>query len=80
MRVTPEPDSKTQQPHLSPPSADDRALGGGLAGLVAKGARTSASSSSFPRSVSDALNKAKAAAETETCGKGMQYPVHRPRR
>jgi calcium/calmodulin-dependent protein kinase I len=67
LRATPEPDSKRQQQqHLSPPSAGDRAPQGGLAGLVAKGARTSASSSSSSTmSFSDALNKAKAAAETE---------------
>ena len=75
-RVTPEPDSKRQQQqqHLLPPSADDRAPQGGLAGLVAKGARTSApsssSSSSPPMSVSDALNRAKAPAETEKAREG----------
>jgi calcium/calmodulin-dependent protein kinase I len=37
LRVRPEPDFKRRQQHLSPPSADDRALGGGLAGRVANG-------------------------------------------
>ena len=65
-RATPEPDSKRQQQHLSPPSPDDRTLGGWLAGLVAKGERTASSSSSSPMSISDALNKTKAATEAET--------------
>jgi len=64
----PEPDSKRQQQHLSPPSPDDRALRGRLAGLVAKGTpkTTSSPSSSSPISFSDALNKAKAKAAAET--------------
>jgi len=66
LHATPEPDAKSQEQHLSPPSPDDRALRGGLAGLVAKGTpKTSWPSSSSPMSFSDALNKAKAAAETE---------------
>ena len=73
LRVTPEPDSKRQREYLSsPPSADDRALGGGSVGLVGKVARTSASSlSSSPMSFSDALNKAKAASETEKARGGV---------
>jgi len=74
-RATPEPDSKRQpQQYLSPPSPDDRALRGGLAGLAAKGTpkTTSSPSSSSPMSFSDALNKAKAkaAAETEEAREG----------
>jgi len=69
-RATPELDSKRQQQLFSCPSPDDRALRGGLAGLVAKGTpKMSASeSSSSPKSFSDALNmaKAKATSETET--------------
>ena len=78
LRVTPEPNSRRQQQHLSPPSADDRALGGGPAGLVAKGARTSASSysSPSPMSFSDAHNKAKAAAVTEKA-RGGDAPAPR---
>ena len=73
-RATPEPDSKRQQQHLSPPSPDGRALRGGLAGLVAKGTpkTPSSASSSSPMLFSDALNKAKAraAAETEEAREG----------
>jgi len=67
-RAMPEPESKRQQQRLSPPSPDDRALRGGLAGLVAKGTpKTTASpSSSSPISFSDALNKAKSKAASET--------------
>ena len=68
-RVMPGPDSKRLDQHLSPPSPDDRALQGGLAGLVAKGTpKTSWPSSSSPMSFSDALNKAKAKATAETEG------------
>jgi len=64
-------DSKRQEQHLSPPSPDDRVLRGGLAGLVAKGTpKTSWPSSSSPMSFSDALNKAKAGAETEKAREG----------
>jgi len=73
-RGTPEPDSKREQQHLSPPSPDDSTPRGGLAGLVAKGTpkMTASPSSSSPMSFSDALNKAKAkaAAETEGAGEG----------
>ena len=73
--ATPELDSKRQQQQfLSPPSPDDRALRGGLAGLAAKGTpkTMSSPSSSSPMSFSDALNKAKAkaAAETEEAWEG----------
>ena len=75
--MTPEPDSKRQQQHLLPQlAADVRAAQGGLTGLMAKGARTSASSSPVfsPMSFSDALNKAKAAAETEKAWEGNAAP------
>ena len=68
-----DPDAKRQRQHLTPPSPDDRALRGGLAGLVAKGTpkRTPP-----PMSFSDALNKAKAAAaaETEKAREGNDAP------
>jgi len=71
-----DPDTKRQQRYLSSPSPDDRALRGGLAGLVAKG-RTTSPSPSSPMSFSDALNKAKtkaAAAETEKAREGDDAP------
>jgi len=69
-------DTKRQQQYLTPPSPDDRAVRGGLAGLVAKGTpkRTTSPSSSSPMSFSDALNKAKAAAETEKAREGDAPP------
>ena len=72
LRAMLEPDSKKQRQHLSPPSPDDRAPRGRLAAPVAKGTpktMTSPSSSS-PMSFSDALNKAKVAAEAEKVREG----------
>ena len=74
--ATPEPDSKRQQQHVSPPSPDDRTLRGGLAGLVAKGVpkTTSSPSSSSPMSFSDVLSKAKAAADAQKAQEGEDAP------
>ena len=70
--VTPEPDYKRQQLHLSPPSPDDHALRGGVVGLAAKETpkMTASPSLSSPMSFSDALYKAKAAAEAERLREG----------
>jgi len=63
LRAMPEPVPKSQQQFLSPPSPDDRALRGRVAGLMAQG--TLKSTPSLPMSFPDALNDPKTAAQTE---------------
>ena len=60
-RVTPGPDSKRQQQHLSPPSPDDRALQGSVT-RGKGGFRDDDVTTLSPMSFSDALNKVKATA------------------
>ena len=83
---TPGADPKRLQRLLSLPLADNRALGGRLAGVVAKGTpkTTMSTPSSSSMSFSDAFYKAKTVAETEKPQEGDAHraqttTVHKPR-